>query len=478
MPKSKTVFVCLLLLCLSFAGCPSTVTVPDVTDMTQAVASSTLVAAKLTVGNVTTQSSDSVAAGYVISQNPTAGASVASGTAVNLVVSTGPTTGALTPSVAWTYGPTANAIWAQSIDKTSDNGFIIGGGNTGYNMYALKLSATGAYQWDQTYSNLVGSTEYWRCIAYDLRPTPDGGYIMAGAGRHPSDVLPDKSYLLVKLTSSGGISWSKAYAPVNPYDANSAKAINDYPGAVCATADGGYAVLGSSYCGQYDLASIVKTNSTGEQTFATVINDNAKAYDQQIVAGQQTSDNGYILAGYSGNGAPEGYLALLIKVNSGGSLQWSQKYNYPPADHGAIAYAVSQTSDGGYIVGGELINNINNNKAQLFGAWMAKVNSSGSTGGVGCWSRSYASVGTIATVNAVKQTPQGDYLAVGQMGGKLTLAKFDGAGTHLWNYQITTCSSVGKDLVLTGDGGCVILASGNTSGPSYAIKVNGCYAVD
>jgi len=64
--------------------------VPDVRNITQNAASSALSAAGLTTGTVTTTSSTTVAAGLVISQNPAGGAQVAPGTAVALVVSSGP----------------------------------------------------------------------------------------------------------------------------------------------------------------------------------------------------------------------------------------------------------------------------------------------------------------------------------------------------------------------------------------------------
>ena len=69
---------------------PAPVLVPDVTGQDQASAEADLIAAGLAVGNVTTASSDTVPAGDVISQNPAGGASVAPGTAVDLVVSAGP----------------------------------------------------------------------------------------------------------------------------------------------------------------------------------------------------------------------------------------------------------------------------------------------------------------------------------------------------------------------------------------------------
>jgi beta-lactam-binding protein with PASTA domain len=76
-----------------FTRCDATtgpVTVPNVLNQTQAAATTTITAAGLVVGTVTQQSSATVPAGSVSSQNPTAGVGVASGSAVNLVISTGP----------------------------------------------------------------------------------------------------------------------------------------------------------------------------------------------------------------------------------------------------------------------------------------------------------------------------------------------------------------------------------------------------
>jgi beta-lactam-binding protein with PASTA domain len=69
---------------------PAPVTVPNVVGMTQANASAAITAASLTPGVVSTQTSTTVAAGVVISQNPAAGASAPMGMNVALVVSVGP----------------------------------------------------------------------------------------------------------------------------------------------------------------------------------------------------------------------------------------------------------------------------------------------------------------------------------------------------------------------------------------------------
>ena len=66
-----------------------TVAVPDVVGQTQEDAEAAIVSAGLTVGAVTTQSSEIVPAGEVISQDPAAGGSAPGGSTVDLVVSSG-----------------------------------------------------------------------------------------------------------------------------------------------------------------------------------------------------------------------------------------------------------------------------------------------------------------------------------------------------------------------------------------------------
>jgi len=66
------------------------VAVPNVVGDTQAAATAAITGAGLVLGTVTTQSSSTVASGDVISESPVAGTSVSNGSAVNIVVSTGP----------------------------------------------------------------------------------------------------------------------------------------------------------------------------------------------------------------------------------------------------------------------------------------------------------------------------------------------------------------------------------------------------
>src|SRR6202045_3985901 len=80
---------CLACAILFVSGCAK-MTVPNVEGLTQAAATTAITAAKLTVGTVTQQTSDTVATGKVISQDPASGSSVAQGSPMNLVISSGP----------------------------------------------------------------------------------------------------------------------------------------------------------------------------------------------------------------------------------------------------------------------------------------------------------------------------------------------------------------------------------------------------
>ena len=89
---------------------PTPVSVPNVVGLTQAAATTAITNAGLVLGTVTTASSNTVAAGSVISESPAAGTSVAPGSAVNLVVSSGPAPVAVPNVVGLTQAAATTAI--------------------------------------------------------------------------------------------------------------------------------------------------------------------------------------------------------------------------------------------------------------------------------------------------------------------------------------------------------------------------------
>lgn len=92
--------------------------VPNVVGLTQGAALGALTNAGFTLGDVTQQSSATVPAGSVISQDPVAGANAAPGTAVSLVVSSGPAN-VLVPSVV-------TLAQSSAIAAITDAGLVVG----------------------------------------------------------------------------------------------------------------------------------------------------------------------------------------------------------------------------------------------------------------------------------------------------------------------------------------------------------------
>jgi beta-lactam-binding protein with PASTA domain/sugar lactone lactonase YvrE len=86
------------------------VSVPDVVGSMQSAAMTAITGAGLVVGTVTPQASTTVASGNVISESPTAGTSVNSGSSVNLVVSSGPPQVAVPNVVGNTQAAATTAI--------------------------------------------------------------------------------------------------------------------------------------------------------------------------------------------------------------------------------------------------------------------------------------------------------------------------------------------------------------------------------
>lgn len=89
---------------------PTLVPVPNVVGQPQSTASTSIINAGLVVGTVTQQQSTAAASGNVLSEAPAAGANVASGSAVNLVVSSSPAQVAVPNVVGETQAAATTAI--------------------------------------------------------------------------------------------------------------------------------------------------------------------------------------------------------------------------------------------------------------------------------------------------------------------------------------------------------------------------------
>ncbi len=238
--------------------------------------------------------------------------------------------------VQWqkTFGGKNNDV-ANSIQQTKDGGYIVAGwtysfGSGEYDVYILKLNAKGEVEWQKTFGGKDDD------VANSIQQTTDGGYIVAGWTE--SLGLGWKDVYILKLNSKGEVEWQKTFGGVDSDEANS----------IQQTTDGGYIVAGWTWSfgsGGYDVY-ILKLNSKGEvqwqKTFGEKSDDGANSV-------QQTTDGGYIVAGWTesfGSGREDVYI---LKMTSKGEVEWQKTFDMEYYDW---INSIQQTTDGGYIVAG------------------------------------------------------------------------------------------------------------------------------
>ena len=175
---------------------------------------------------------------------------------------------------------------------------------------------------------------------------------------------------------------------------------SDIANSIQQTKDGGYIVAGwtkSSGSGGED-AYILKLNSRGkiewQKTFGGEDSDIANSI-------QQTTDGGYIVAGWTGFYHEED--VYILKLNSKGEVQWQKKFGGVDSDD--EANSVQQTADGGYIVAGWT----NSFGSRGEDAYILKLNSKGDIE----WQKTFGREGSDDEANSIQQTIDGGYIVAG-----------------------------------------------------------------
>src|ERR1035437_4380984 len=240
------------------------------------------------------------------------------------------------------YSGWHNTYDIRSVHQTYDGGYIATGGfytNFAGNVndiFILKTDMNGDTVWTRTFGN------YDYEGSWDIKQTSDGGYIFEGYGY-------GMCLYIIKLTSDGGVTWSKIY-PSLPIGTS-----------IQQTTDGGYIILGSvTYSHEY----LLQINSFGDVLWSKIYGTSGNDFGLSVC---QTSDGGYITGGYttSGLGSNDVYV---IKTDSIGDTLWTKIYGGPGDDK---AYRIKQTTDGGYIIAG-LSNSFG---AGGYGGYLIKTNS-------------------------------------------------------------------------------------------------------
>lgn len=212
-----------------------------------------------------------------------------------------------TGTIEWQklYGGSSSDL-AFSVRQTSDTGYVIAGytysndgnvsGNHGhYDFWIIKLSATGALQWQKTF----GGTE--EDNALDVIQTSDGGYLINGVTwSNNGDVTGFHGlydYWVIKISSSGDLQWHKAMGGSSA----------DASRSVIQTSDNGY-----------------------------------------IVIGDTASNNGDVI-GFHNALDPDFWDIWIVKLNSSGVIQWKKALGGNVQD---LGYKIKKTADGGFAIAG------------------------------------------------------------------------------------------------------------------------------
>ena len=224
---------------------------------------------------------------------------------------------------------------AYSIQQTTDGGYIVAGytysfGAGGWDVYVLKLNSDGSLAWQKTF----GGSDY--DVAHSIQQTTDGGYIVAGYTS--SFGAGSRDVYILKLNSDGSLAWQKTFGGSN----------YDVAHSIQQTTDGGYIVAGytDSFGAGYNDVYVLKLNSDGSLAWQKTYG--GSNYDEAYSI-QQTTDGGYIVAGRTNSFGSGGYDAYILKLNSDGSLAWQKTFGGSSYD---VAHSIQQTTDDGYIVAG------------------------------------------------------------------------------------------------------------------------------
>jgi hypothetical protein len=250
-------------------------------------------------------------------------------------------------------------------------------------------------------------------LPFCIQQTNDGGYITAGYTLSTDGNITinhgDADFWIVKTNSNGVIEWQKTFGGTD----------YEYAFDIVQTSDNGYIVAGYTASNNGDITLnrgitdywIVKLNATGTLQWQKTYGGSSIDYAYSI---KQASDGGYILLGetLSNNGNVSlnhgSFDIWILKLNSSGTIQWSKTYGGSGSDYASM---ISLTTDGGYIIAG----NTYSNDGDVSGYhndkdfWFVKINSTG----IIQWQKVIGG-SQWDFLKAVEQTSDGGYIGVGQ----------------------------------------------------------------
>jgi hypothetical protein len=375
------------------------------------------------------------------------------------------------------------------VEQTADGGYILAGQSDsgisgdrtqaskgGFDYWLVKLDANGNKQWDKAF----GGSDL--DILYAMQQTSDGGFILGGTTR--SGISGDKSealrglddYWVVKLDANGNKVWDKTIGGTNIEIFRSLRQ----------TADGGYILGGSSRSGiggdktqtNRDTAStydywVVKLNAAGAKVWDRTFGGTK---DDQLETLKQTSDGGYILGGnsYSDIGgdktqATNNYSSdfWVIKLDNLGNKVWDKTIG---GNNSEYLGNLIQTTDGGYLLAGSSESGISGDKTQASKGNRDCwiVKMDGS--GNKLWDKAYGG-SLFEFLSCLQQTPDGGFILGGGSNSNISGDKTTASkgGDDFWIVKVNSAGTKLWDKTLGGSSNDGCLALKRTADGGYIL---------
>ncbi|MFO7674721.1 MAG: PKD domain-containing protein [bacterium] len=213
------------------------------------------------------------------------------------------------------------------------------------------------------------------------------------------------------------------------------------------TSDGGYIIAGYTLSygeGGRDV-HLVRTDSVGDTLWTRTFGGSADDIGRSV---GQTTDGGFVVVGATSSFG-SGMQAWLVKVAVDGSRQWDYLFGYGSEDDDGIS--VQPTSDGGSIF-------VGSTSAYGGDVLLVKTDALGNKQ----WSDTKGYSDSREEGNAVRQTSDGGYIVVGttwryDIVGDVWLLKVGADGSTTWHTHIGgPHGDLGRSVCPTADGGHII----------------------
>lgn len=341
-----------------------------------------------------------------------------------------------------TFGDEDDEV-VQSVIQTSDDGYALAGYTWSFGwkvgalkMFVVKLDPAGKVQWSRAFGrgNIIDDA---RCIVQ----TKDGGFAIAGYSDSSIDGKFD--VLILKLDSLGNTQWSTTIGGDK----------DDLAFSIAQTFDGGYAVAGRTRSFGTEGMYLIKLDQYGSFLWNKVISAADPGLDSFggttmncLIA---TSDSGFVLAGGTTSFGSD-YDAYIIKLDINGEAQWAKTIG---GTENELAYAVTQTIDGGFALAGRT-----GGKTRSPDLYVMKLDSHGGLQ----WTRSIGGANEESGLS-ILQRDDGGYVVTGLTNsfgaGKsdMYIVRLESDGSLLWSKTLgTQDADDAQASASTADGGFVI----------------------